>query len=257
MVGKPRSIRTLPASAGKVSRTDGEGNAVLNGILLALPNKECNFIFSRLVFVNLSLHDLLHESGQPIRDCYFPNTAMASVLNVMGDGKSVEVGLAGHEGFVGMPIVAGLRSSASRVVVQAEGSAFRIDSDDLRRSLRNCPHLVIGMLRYSQEVTMEVSQIAACNRLHGVEERLARWLLMSQDRIRSETLPLTQEFLGQMLGTRRSSVSVAAAILQKAGLIRYNRGHVTILNRAGLEDASCECYKVIQMQLGSWRKEFQ
>lgn len=154
-------------------------------------------------------------------------------------------------------MIAGFRSSASRAVTQAEGSAFRINADDMRKALRACPQLNASLVRYSQEATMEVTQIAACNRLHEVEERLARWLLMSQDRIRSNELPLTQEFLSQMLGTRRSSASVAAATLQGAGLIRYARGHVSILNQAGLENASCECYKVIQQQLERWGKELQ
>ena len=147
--------------------------------------------------------------------------------------RQVEVGLAGREGFVGLPVIAGFRSSASRAVTQAEGSAFRINADDMRKALRACPQLNASLVRYSQEATMEVTQIAACNRLHEVEERLARWLLMSQDRIRSNELPLTQEFLSQILGTRRSSVSVAVATLQGAGLIRYTRGHVSILNQAG------------------------
>lgn len=255
MVRKPPSTRLSAASALKASGNDGNGNGLHNRILLDLRGKECDAVLSKLTLVDLTLHDLLQEVGQPIRYCYFPNTAMASILNVMDDGKSVEVGLAGREGFVGLPVVAGFRSSGSRVVCQAAGSAFRIDADDMRKTIRTCPQLTASLLRYSQEATMEVTQIAACNRLHSVEERLARWLLMSQDRIHSERLPLTQEFLSQMLGTRRASVSVAAAILQRAGLIQYNRGHVSVLNRAELENASCECYKVIQRQLENWRKE--
>jgi len=180
---------------------------------------------------------------------------MASILNVMNDGKSVEVGLAGPEGFVGIPLIAGFRTSATRIVVQAVGTALRANADDLQIALRNCPQLLAELLRYSQEATMEVTQIAACNRLHDVEQRLARWLLMTQDRVRSDKLPLTQEFLSQMLGTRRSSVSVAAATLQKAGLIQYNRGHVSVVNRKALENASCECYGVIQKQIQNWRGE--
>src|ERR1700733_1246696 len=149
-------------------------------------------------------------------------------------------------GFVGLPRDARISPQCSRAVIQAQGTVFRINADDMRKALRACPQLLLGLLRYCQAATMEVTQIAARNRLHDVEERLARWLLMSQDRIRSNELPLTQEFLSQMLGTRRSSVSVAAATLQGAGLIRYTRGHVSILNQAGLENASCECYKVIQ-----------
>jgi CRP-like cAMP-binding protein len=255
MVRNPPPTRSS-ASTPKVSGNNGNGIAVLNRILLDLPGKEWDTVLPKLTVVDLALHDVLQEAGQPIEFCYFPNTAMASILNVMDDGKSVEVGLAGREGFVGLPVVvAGFRSSASRVVTQGAGSAYRIDVENMRKVLRACPKMTVSLMRYSQEATMEVTQIAACNRLHSVEERLARWLLMSQDRIHSEKLPLTQEFLSQMLGTRRASVSVSAAILQRAGLIHYNRGHVSILNRGELENASCECYKVIQRQLESWRGE--
>ncbi len=236
-------------------RQDGDGHAMRNAILLGVSRKECDGIFSKLTLVNMELHDLMQEAGQEIEFCYFPNTMMASVLNVMADGKSVEVGLAGWEGFVGLPVVAGFRSSASRVVTQAQGTAFRIHADDMREGLRGCPQLTVSLIQYSQRATMEVTQIAACNRLHEVDERLSRWLLMSQDRICLDVLPLTQEFLSQMLGTRRASVSVAARILQKAELIRVGRGNVSILNRKGLEEACCECYGVIQKQLDNWQKE--
>lgn len=237
------------------SRNDRDGNAIKNRILLGLSKKECESLLSRLVFVTLRLQDVLQEARHPVRYCYFPNTAMASILNVMDDGKSVEVGLAGWEGFVGMPVVVGYTSSASRVVTQADGSAFRINTNDMRNAVHSCPELLGSLMRYSQEATMEVTQIAACNRLHEVNERLARWLLMSHDRIRSDRLPLTQEFLSQMLGTRRSSVTVAASILQKAGLIQHDRGHVSIVNRPGLEKACCECYRIIMTQKAVWRKE--
>jgi CRP-like cAMP-binding protein len=157
--------------------------------------------------------------------------------------------------FVGMPVVAGFRSSACKVVTQAQGTVFRIKAEDLRTILPNCPQLVASFTRYAQEATMEVTQIAACNRLHEMEERLARWLLMSQDRIRKDVLPLTQEFLSQMLGTRRASVTVAAAILQRAGMIKYSRGQVTILDREALKTSSCECYGIIRKQLENWQKE--
>lgn len=237
-------------------RSDGDGNALKNKILLGLPRKECDAIFSKLTLQDLELHYVLQEAGKAIEFCYFPNTLMGSVLNIMADGKSVEVGLAGWEGFIGLPTISGFRTSASRVVVQAQGNAYRISAADMQKSVRTCPQLTVALLRYSQEATMEVTQIAACNRLHEVDERLARWLLMSQDRIRLEVLPLTQEFLGQMLGTRRASVSVAASILQRAGLIQHGRGHVSILDRKGLEAASCECYGMIREQLASWEKEF-
>jgi CRP-like cAMP-binding protein len=246
---KPRSHSSTSA------RRDGEGNAIHNLILLGLPRKECSRVFSALTLVDLSLHEVLQEAGQAIEFSYFPNTAMASVLTLMTDGKGIEVGLVGKEGFVGLPLMAGFRSSATRVNTQGAGTAYRIDAAGLAKALRNCPKLMSGLLRYWQEATMQVTQIAACNRLHEVGERLARWLLMCRDRMGSDTLPLTQEFLSQMLGIRRASVSVAAAILQKRRVITYNRGSVTILNRRGLEKACCECYGVINQQIKSWKDE--
>jgi CRP-like cAMP-binding protein len=198
---------------------------------------------------------VLQEAGESIEFTYFPNTAMISILTVMADGSSVEVGLAGKEGFVGLPLIAGFRTSATRAVTQSEGTTYRVNADTLLEVLRQCPKLARLLLHYSQEVAMQLAQIAACNRLHEVDERLARWLLMSHDRIGSDALPLTQEFLAQMLGIRRASVSVAASILQRAGLIKYARGRVTIVDRSGLEEAACECYEAIRQQLENWQGE--
>jgi len=255
MVKKSAPIHPPTLFQSKTQR-NGDGK-IRNKILLGLPRKECDAVFAKLTLVDLELHHLMQEAGQEIEHCYFPNTMMASVLNVMADGKSVEVGLAGWEGFVGLPATAGYRTSASRVVAQAEGNAFRISASDMRKVVRACPQLTVALTRYTQEATMEVTQIAACNRLHEVDQRLSRWLLMSQDRIRLRALPLTQEFLSQMLGTRRASVSVASTILKKKGLIESGRGYVSVLDRKALEEASCECYGVIRRQLESWRKETQ
>jgi CRP-like cAMP-binding protein len=200
-------------------------------------------------------HDLLNEMGEPIEYCYFVNSGLASILSVTADGKSVEVGLTGKEGLVGLPLVVGLRTSATRVVVQVAGTAFRLSAANMMRVLRKCTQLEKRLNRYSQELGMQSMQVAACNRLHEVPERLARWLLMSQDRIGGDLVPLTQEFLAHMLGTRRASVTVGAGILQKAGLITYTRGAVTIVNRGNLEDAACECYKVMTRQSRNWRNE--
>jgi len=257
MAKKPSSIRSPAASNANNQNHDGDGNVLRNRILLGLPRRDYDAVFSKLTPLKLQLHDLIQEAGQPIEYCCFPNTMMASVLNIMADGKSVEVGLIGWEGFIGMPAMVGFRTSASRIVVQGAGTTFRASVSDMRGVLRKCPELTAALLRYSQEATMEVTQIAACNRLHEVDERLARWLLMSHDRIRLDDLPLTQDFLAQMLGTRRASVSVAAGILQRAGLIRYGRGHVSILDRNGLEEACCECYGVIKHQLANWKRESQ
>ena len=212
-------------------------------------------MLAELEFVEMRSHDLLNEMGEPIEYCYFMNSGMTSILTIMGDGKGVEVGLTGKEGFIGLPLVVGLKTSATRAIVQITGSAFRLSAARALQAVNKCPQLSRKLNRYSQELGMQATQVAACNRLHDVEERLARWLLMSQDRVGGEIVPLTQEFLSHMLGTRRASVTVAAGILQKAGLIKYARGSVTIVNRERLEDAACECYEIITRQARNWRNE--
>jgi CRP-like cAMP-binding protein len=239
------------------SPQNGEGKAIGNLILLALPPPEAKRIFESLEFVRLKLHHLLHEAGEVMKSGYFLNEGLGSVLTIQPDGKSVEVGLIGKEGFVGAAIVFGFKTSALRVVVQADATGYRIDIPTLRKLLPECPVLELELQRYGMILGMQSTQIAACNRLHDVEERLARWLLMSHERIGDETMPLTQEFLGQMLGTRRSSVSVAASILQKAGMITYTRGNVTIVNKPKLLEAACDCYQIIHDQKIKWQAEIQ
>jgi CRP-like cAMP-binding protein len=232
-----------------------DGRVVHNEILLGLPPEESAAIFPKLDYVSLPTPTVLNEVGQPIRFAFFVNSGLASVLKVMQDGKSIEVGLCGKEGIVGLPLVAGFVTSANRVIMQVAGSGFRIRAKDLSAALRICPSLVKSAQRFSQLLALQAEQVAACNRVHEVEERLARWLLMSQDRLGGDLVPLTQNFLAHMLGTRRASVTVAAGILQKAGLIQYSRGKVEIENRAGLEDAVCECYRVIVHQSKRWQAE--
>ncbi len=242
-------------SPGKTSTKSIDPRSVSNEILLSLPQKESAALLAELEFVDMSSHDLLNEMGEPIEFCYFMNSGMTSVLTMMGDGKGVEVGLTGKEGFVGLPVVVGLKTSPTRAIVQITGSAFRLSTAKMLQVLRRSPQLEKRLNRYAQELAMQATQVAACNRLHEVEHRLARWLLMSQDRVGGEIVPLTQEFLSHMLGSRRASVTVAAGILQKAGLIHYTRGAVTIVNRARLEDAACECYEIISRQSENWRNE--
>jgi CRP-like cAMP-binding protein len=205
----------------------------------------------------LKLHQILQEAGETIRSCYFLNNGMGSVLTTEPNGKTVEVGLIGKEGFVGLPVVFGFKTSALRVVTQADGTAYRISSETLLNVLPTCKELSQRLAQTSMFLAMQSTQLAACNRLHGVDERLARWLLMSQDRIGNVKLPLTQEFLAQMLGTRRASVTVAAGVLQKAGAIEYARGSVTILDRRGLEKQACNCYQAIERQKEKWQAEAQ
>jgi CRP-like cAMP-binding protein len=188
--------------------------------------KNARWFFSKLEFVRLKSLQLLHEVGDSIKSAYFCNSGMISTLNVFPDGKTVEVGLIGKEGFVGLPLVVGFRSSSHRTNVQIDGSAFRIGANALSDSLVRCLKLALRLNQFSHVMGMQVAQIAACNRLHEVEERLARWLLMCADRAGDHPLPLTQDLLGQMLGTRRASVTIAAGVLQKAGFIDYRRARL-------------------------------
>lgn len=242
--------RSAPASLKHRS-----GRTVHNQILLSLPPKESSSLFAKLEFVTLPAPAVLNEAEEAIKYAFFINDGLASILKVMADGKSIEVGLCGKEGWIGIPLVMGFSSSANRIIMQVGGSAFRVKAKDLLSALRESPALAASLQHFAQELALQAEQVAACNRLHEVEERLARWLLMSQDRVGSNKLPLTQSFLAHMLGTRRASVTVAAGILQKAGMITYTRGNVIIENRALLEDATCECYAVLTGQAKKWRQE--
>ncbi len=248
-----KSLRPPARSSPKLPRSDGDGNHIHNEILLGLSRKECDTLFPKLEFVRLMTHHVLHEPGDTLKSAYFCNTGLISILSVFPDGKSVEVGLIGKEGLVGVPLVAGFRTAPTRAVAQIEATAYRVDGETLMELLHQCPNLERQLQQFSQILAMQVTQIAACNRLHEVDERLARWLLMSADRVGSNSIPLTQDFLAQMLGTRRSSVTVAAGILQKAGLITHSRGYVKIINRQKLEEAACECYGLMQQQIRQWQ----
>ena len=237
--------------------TDSDGNPIHSKILLGLSSRDSSQVIPKLEFIRLKLHQLLYNPGDTIKSVYFINEGMISVLAVQPDGKSVEVGLIGNEGFAGLPMIVGYRSNPTRLICQGDGSAYRCDAQTLRQLVRQSPELEQELHRYAYRLAMQTTQIAACNRLHDVEERLARWILMTDDRLLSKSLPLTQEFLAQMLGTRRSSVTVSAGILQKAGLISYTRGSITILNRQGLEGTACDCYEIVQTQLREWEAEIK
>ena len=241
--------------AAAPAAADADRLYIQNEILLGLPRKERALVLSKSKFVPLPARTILSEMADPIEFCYFLNSGVVSIIHVMSDGKSVEVGLTGKEGFVGLPLIVGYSTSPTRAIVQIEATGYEIRARDLKSALGNCPRLEEGLHRYSQELSIQAIQIAACNRLHEVDERLARWLLMSQDRVGQSTFPLTQEFISHMLGTRRASVTVAAGILQKAGLITYSRGQVTIEDRAGLESAACECYEGINQQIERWHRD--
>jgi CRP-like cAMP-binding protein len=248
-------IRLPARSSPAPPHADGDGNHIHNEILLGLPPEESELVLPKLEFVRLKMHHVLHEPGDTLKSAYFCNSGLVSILSVLPDGKSVEVGLVGKEGFIGLPLVAGFRTAPTRAIVQIEGSVFRIDGEILKGILLQCPKLERRLQQFSQVMAMQVTQIAACNRLHEVEERLARWLLMSADRIGSNSVPLTQELIAQMLGTRRSSVTVAAVMLQRAGLIAHSRGDVEIVDRQKLEEAACECYGIMLRQIEEWQSQ--
>ena len=226
-----------------------------NQILRRIPQGECDSILSNLEFVRLKGHQVLHEVGEQIKSGYFCTSGVLSVINRMPNGNVVEVALIGREGFAGIPIVSGFHTSNATIIVQVEGTALRIDASHLTSLFRTCPLLERELHRYSQLLTLQVMQTSACNRFCKVHKRLARWMLMTHDRCDSNSFPITQDFLSYMLGTRRSSVSLAAGILQKKKLISCVRGEVTILNRSGLEKRSCDCYEILRGQTAAWQGE--
>jgi CRP-like cAMP-binding protein len=231
------------------------GQSVRNEVLLGLPESERDTLFPKLSFLALPVGTNLAEKNTTIKFGYFLNDGLASVLSVMANEKSIEVGLCGREGFVGLPLTVGFTTSPAQIVMQIGGSGFRVSGTDLVTVLRRCPNLALALARLSHEMGLQAAQVAACNRLHEMDERLARWLLMSQDRLDGNVVPLTQDYLSHMLGTRRASVTVAAGMLQKAGLITYKRGAVTIEDRTRLEEACCECYGVLTAQIKKWQSE--
>ena len=217
-----------------------------NALLAALPEPDREGLRARLEPVSLSLKEVLYEKNAPITHIYFPLTSVFSLVITMSDGQAAEVGTVGNEGMVGMSVYFGVPTSPQRAFAQVPGEALRMRAEDFREELgRDGPlRAVLGL--YNQALITQMAYSVACNRLHSIEERMCRWLLMTQDRVGADQLPLTQEFLAQMLGVRRPSVTVVAGVLQKAGLIAYGRGRVVVLDRQRLEAASCECYRVVR-----------
>lgn len=227
------------------------------GILAALPRGELALLRPKLEFIRLSGRQILHESEDVIRHVYFIERGILSILNVQMSGKKVEVGVIGGGGFVGLPVIDGLATSPHRIQAQADGAAHRIDATSFQEMLPRCPQLNLGLHRYAQRLMVQSMQLAACNALHEVEQRLARWLLMGHELLGSMELPVTQDVLGQLLGTRRSSVTVAAGMLQKAGIVSCARGRITIMDLEKLESEACECYVLMKQRLGNWSIEPQ
>jgi CRP-like cAMP-binding protein len=227
-------------------RTSPAGKPVRNKLLLAIPDEEFRKIRSRLQFIDLPHHFILHQPHQTVRFAHFPNEGLISLVVELKDGRTVEAGLLGNEGASGMPAVLGMSRSPLREVVQIAGNGFRVRVNALKELLPSTPVLQATLNRYAAGLAMQVAQTAACNRLHKIEERLSRWLLIAQDRVDSAIVPITHDFLATMLGTDRPSVTVAAGMLQREGIIEYTRGSVRILNRKKLESFACECYALIK-----------
>jgi CRP-like cAMP-binding protein len=219
---------------------------VANRLLSSLPRGEYERILPDLKAVPLKYRISLHEPGDKMPYVYFPNTGVISMLTVMEDGTAVEIATIGNEGMADLFVFLGLEESDSRLLIQVPGTAMRMESTRFREHIEQIPALRALLDYYAVALFALVAQSAACNRMHPMVERCARWLLMTHDRVDAAEFPMTHDFLSEMLGVRRPSVSVAAKALQDAGLITYHRGKVKVLNRAGLEAASCECYGLIR-----------
>ena len=227
-------------------RTNTAGKPVSNVILLSISDSDYSSLRPHLQYVSLPAHLVLHEAGGKLESAYFPNRGLISLVVIMKDGRTAEAGVVGNEGFTGISAAVGLSRSPLRAVVQITGDGFRVEVGALQNTLKSMPHLQLMLSRCAVVQGMQVAQTAACNRLHDIKQRLARWLLMTQDRVGSKSLHITHDFLATMLGTDRSTVSLAAGVLQRKKLIEYTRGAVKIVNRKKLEASACECYGVIQ-----------
>jgi CRP-like cAMP-binding protein len=225
-----------------------------NRILSGLPPEDYERLAPHLEQVEMPLGQVLYEAGSRIDHVYFPLNSLISLVSQLSDGSGVEVGIIGFEGMSGLSIVLGVETSQHEAMVQINDGAMRMSAQTLRDEFKRGGAMQSLLLRYTQSLMVQMSQVAACNRLHTVEERLARWLLMSHDRCTCDDLPLTQEFLALMLGVRRAGVTTSALALQGEGYIQYKRGHITVTDRDGLEDYSCECYRVLNAEFGSEQK---
>jgi CRP-like cAMP-binding protein len=222
------------------------GGEVRNLLLKLLPEPELEAVLSASEAVSINTKELIFRRGEPIRHIYFPHDCVISLVIELNDGNSVEAMTVGCDGFAGLAVFNGLPASRLTAVGQISGSARRIAAADFERLVEECEQLDRVLHRYSQYVFESVSQSAACNRMHVIEQRCARWLLMSEDRVGRNHFDLTQEFLAEMLGVRRPGVTVAMGALEKAGFISHGRGRIAVIDRPGLERVACECYGVIK-----------
>lgn len=227
-------------------RTDVTGKPTRNVLLSSIPDDQYKILRPLLEPVNLPRYLILNDAGEEIKFVYFPNQGMVSLVVVTHGGESVEVGVVGREGIVGVSVTAGVRHAAFRAIMQIPGEGLRIGVEELLEVLPSLPDLHRHANHFVMLQGLQVGQVAACNRLHEVDQRLARWLLMCQDRVESPVLPLTHEFLAQMLGAGRPTVSLACARLEGAGMIENRRGTLQVVDRKQLENTACECYHVIK-----------
>jgi CRP-like cAMP-binding protein len=221
-----------------------------NHLLAQLPPAERGRWWPQLEYFDLPLGQVVYEAGSTLSHVYFPTTAIVSLLYVMESGASAEIAVVGNEGIIGISLFMGGESTPSRAVVQSAGSAFRLKAQLMKDEFDKAGPVLHLLLRYTQALITQMSQTAVCNRHHSLDQQLCRWLLLSLDRLQGNELVMTQELIANMLGVRREGVTEGALKLQKAGLIRYARGHITVLDREGLETRSCECYAVVKKEYG-------
>ena len=219
-----------------------------NHLLGALPPAEAQRWMPLLESVDLPLGHVLYESGAALGHVYFPTTAIVSLLYVMENGASAEIAVVGNEGIIGVSLFMGGESTPSRAVVQSAGHGFRLKANIMKEEFNRAGPVLHLLLRYTQALITQMAQTAVCNRHHTLDQQLCRWLLLSLDRLQGNQLVMTQELIANMLGVRREGVTEGALKLQRAGLISYARGHITVLDRAGLEKRSCECYSVVKKE---------
>jgi CRP-like cAMP-binding protein len=237
-----------------MSSDSGPQPPIYNHILIALPREEVERLLPVLKHVELPAGHIMYEAGEPIRHAYFLNHGVASTVALMEDGKVVEVSATGNEGMVGIPLLLKQESvECRRTFMQIKGDGLRMRAEDLEKEIANCGPLHNLLLRYTHSCLTHLSQTAACNRVHPTGGRLARWLLTTSDRVRSNNLHLTQEFIAEMLGMRRAGVTEALGELVRRKLIRTSRGHVEIVDRPGLEAATCECYEIVKQEFNRLR----
>lgn len=234
--------------ATKKARTKEIPQLEQNHLLAAIPHDTRLRLVAELKPIDLPLGKVLYESGDSLQHVYFPTNSIVSLLYVMENGSSAEISVVGNEGVVGIAVFMGGESTPSRAIVQSAGSAFSLPSQLLRTEFNSHPEMRMLLLRYTQSLITQMAQTAVCNRHHSIDQQLCRWLLLSLDRLPSNRLVMTQELIANMLGVRREGVTDSAGKLQELGVISYRRGQITVLDRARLEELSCECYAVVKKE---------